>query len=170
MRNRKRSSCASGSGNVPSYSIGFWVASTMNGVGSGRVMPSTVTCCSSIASSSADCVLGVARLISSASTTWATIGPGAELELAGALVVDRDAGDVARQQVGRELDALEGAAGRARQALGQHRLADAGHVLDQQMPGGREPDDGQLGLGVFSNQDLLDRRDEIAQRLRAAHR
>ena len=31
----KRSSCASGRGYVPSYSIGFWVASTMNGRPSG---------------------------------------------------------------------------------------------------------------------------------------
>ena len=30
-----RSSCASGSGNVPSYSIGFWVAMTRNGDGIG---------------------------------------------------------------------------------------------------------------------------------------
>ena len=35
------------------------------------------------------------------------IGPGAEVELAGALVVDRRAGDVGRHQVGRELDARE---------------------------------------------------------------
>ena len=35
--NRKRSSWASGSGYVPSYSTGFWVATTMNGSGSGCV-------------------------------------------------------------------------------------------------------------------------------------
>jgi hypothetical protein len=34
-------SWASGSGKVPSYSMGFWVAMTMNGCGSGRVVPST---------------------------------------------------------------------------------------------------------------------------------
>ncbi len=39
-------------------------------------MPSTVTCSSSITSSSADCVFGEARLISSASTMWWKIGPG----------------------------------------------------------------------------------------------
>ena len=38
--------------------------------------PSTVTCFSSIASSSALCVLGLARLISSASSTCANTGPG----------------------------------------------------------------------------------------------
>src|SRR3990170_131602 len=72
----KRSSCASGSANVPSYSMGFWVAMTRNGSGIRWVTPSMVACRSSMHSRSADCVLGVARLISSASTIWAMIGPG----------------------------------------------------------------------------------------------
>src|SRR3990170_3819299 len=72
----KRSSCASGRAKVPSYSIGFWVAMTRNGDGIGYVTPSIVAWCSSMHSSSALCVFGVARLISSASTTWAMIGPG----------------------------------------------------------------------------------------------
>ena len=49
---------------------------TKNGAGSARVSFSTVTWCSSIASSSALCVFGPARLISSASSTWANTGPG----------------------------------------------------------------------------------------------
>ena len=73
---RNRSSCASGSGKVPSYSMGFWVAMTMKGAGSGRVTPSTVTWRSSMASRSADWVFGVARLISSVSTICAMTGPG----------------------------------------------------------------------------------------------
>ena len=73
---RKRSSCASGSWYVPSISIGFSVASTKNGDGRTWVSPATVTCCSAIASSSADCVFGVARLISSASSTCVKTGPG----------------------------------------------------------------------------------------------
>ena len=72
----KRSSWASGSAKVPSYSIGFWVAMTRNGSGIGWVTPSIVAWRSSMHSSSALCVLGVARLISSASTTWLMIGPG----------------------------------------------------------------------------------------------
>src|SRR5579864_3300973 len=73
---KKRSSWASGSGNVPSYSIGFCVARTRNGSSRRRVSPSTVTCCSAIASSSADWVFGIARLISSTRTTFAKTGPG----------------------------------------------------------------------------------------------
>ena len=55
--------------------MGFWVAMTMKGGPSGCVWPSTVTWRSSIASSRADWVRGVARLISSASTMLAKIGP-----------------------------------------------------------------------------------------------
>ena len=61
---------------MPSYSIGFSVAIKRNGSGSRRVTPSAVTCCSAIASSSADCVFGIARLTSSTRTTFAKIGPG----------------------------------------------------------------------------------------------
>ncbi len=76
MLNMNRSSCASGSGYVPSSSIGFCVAKTWNGSSSLYVLPCTVTRCSCIASSSADCVFGGVRLISSASTMFAKIGPG----------------------------------------------------------------------------------------------
>src|SRR6266508_1208945 len=71
-----RSSCASGNGYVPSYSIGFCVAITMNGRASSYETPSTVTCCSCMHSSSADCVLGEARLISSTRRRLAKTGPG----------------------------------------------------------------------------------------------
>src|SRR6185503_9820235 len=76
----KRSSCDSGSGKVPTCSEGFCVAMTKKGVGSLRVSPSAVTWCSSIASSSADWVLGVARFTSSARITCAKIGPGWKLK------------------------------------------------------------------------------------------
>src|ERR671937_475364 len=76
MRIVKRSSCASGSGYVPSYSIGFCVAMTMNGRPSSYETPSIVTCCSCMHSSSAACVFGDARLISSTSRRFANTGPG----------------------------------------------------------------------------------------------
>src|SRR6185437_15138035 len=75
MSNRKRSSCASGNGYVPSCSIGFCVASTKNGSGRRIVWPLAVTLCSCIASSSAAWVRGGARLISSARTMLAKTGP-----------------------------------------------------------------------------------------------
>jgi len=69
----------------------FWAAGELEGpvhldgvlrgddderVGEGWVSPSTVTCPSIIASKSAAWVFGGARLISSASTTFANTGPG----------------------------------------------------------------------------------------------
>ena len=51
----KRSTCASGSGYVPSDSIGFWVAITRNGAGTACVSLPIVTWRSCITSSSADC-------------------------------------------------------------------------------------------------------------------
>ena len=74
-RMRNRSICASGSGNVPAVSTGFCVATTKKGRASARVTPSTVIWHSSIHSSSALCVRGVARLISSASRTLQKAGP-----------------------------------------------------------------------------------------------
>ena len=76
-----------------------------------------MTCASFIASSRADCVRGVVRLISSASTMLAKIGPGLKSNSRCLLVVDGHAQDVAGQQVGRELDAAE----RAVDAAGQGR-------------------------------------------------
>src|SRR3954447_19408673 len=57
-------------------STGFCVATTRNGSGMGQVAPSTVTWLSSMHSSSADCVFGLARLISSPMTTFAKTAPG----------------------------------------------------------------------------------------------
>ncbi|MCY1225667.1 hypothetical protein D9M72_378700 [compost metagenome] len=73
---RKRSSCDSGKAKVPPWLTGFCVAMTKKGSGNGRVAPSMVTCPSSMASSNALWLLGVARLISSASTSSANTGPG----------------------------------------------------------------------------------------------
>ena len=110
----KRSICASGSGKVPSSSIGFWVATTRKGAGSACVSPSIVTFASCIASSRADWVRGVARLISSATTTLAKIGPGRKSKLGGLLVEIGNTGDIAWQQIGRELNAPGAAAERLR--------------------------------------------------------
>ena len=70
-----RSTCASGSGYVPSDSIGFCVAITRKGSGTGYVVCAIVTWCSCITSSSALCTLAGARLISSASRKLQKTGP-----------------------------------------------------------------------------------------------
>ncbi len=99
----------------------------------------TVTRCSCIASSSALCVFGVARLISSASTMLAKMRPLAEAERllpARALVDDRGADDVGRHHVGRELDARELQLQRLGHGAHQHGLAEAGHALEQRVRAG----------------------------------
>ena len=73
---RKRSICASGRGKVPCDSIGFCVAITKKGVSSLYETPSIVVCRSSMHSSSADCVRGVVRFISSAIKMFVKTGPG----------------------------------------------------------------------------------------------
>ena len=55
--------------------MGFCVARTMKGEGSGMVVPSIVTWRSCIASRRADWVFGEARLISSARMMFPKIGP-----------------------------------------------------------------------------------------------
>ena len=71
----KRSSCASGNGNVPWDSSGFCVAATIKFCVIAQVSESIVTCPSAIASSRLACVRGVARLISSARRISVKIGP-----------------------------------------------------------------------------------------------
>ena len=56
--------------------MGFWVAITMNGDSRPYVVPSTVTWASSMHSSIAAWVFGLARLISSPTTMFAKIPPG----------------------------------------------------------------------------------------------
>src|ERR1700730_11772490 len=82
-----------------------------------------------MASRSADCVLGVVRLISSATMMLAKIGPGLNWNSCAA-----------------GLNTLERAIERARERLRQSSLADAGNVFDEQMAarekgGERELDD-----------------------------
>ena len=94
-----------------------------------------VTRCSCIASSSADCVLGGVRLISSASTMLAKIGPGANTICRrpgrGVFLDDVGAGDVGRHQVGRELDAVELQLQHLRERRDEQRLRQARHADDQ---------------------------------------
>ena len=100
-----RSSCASGSGNVPSCSIGFCVAITRNGAGSG-------------VRDAVDRDLPLGHRLEQRRLRLRRrpvdlvdeqdVGEdraGAELEVARLLVVDREPGDVGRLQVGRALDA-----------------------------------------------------------------
>ena len=103
------------------------------------VVPATVTDRSCIASSRADWVLGVARLISSASTRLAKTGPRWNSNRRppfGRLVQDVRADQVGRHQVGRELDPLELQVQRVGQRPDQQRLAQPRHAFEQHMSAG----------------------------------
>ncbi len=98
---------------------------------------------------------------------------GLELEVPPLLVVDAHAGDVRRQQVGGELDTPHRAVDGPGQRLGEHRLAHARHVLDEQMAlreqhGQREPHDLGLALdhGLHRPADPLRRGGQIPPRAR----
>ena len=114
---------------------------------------------SAMDSSRADWVLGEARLISSARTMLLNTGPGRNSKALRLPVPDGDAHDVGGQEVGGELDAAERAVDRRGEGLGQAGLADAGHVLDEEVPLGdqaeqRELDD--LGLALDHLLDVAD--------------
>ena len=148
---KKRSIWASGNGKVPKDSSGFWVASTIKGSARRLVTPSTVICLSSMASSRADWVRGVARLISSANTKLVKAGP--ELELTGLLVVEIDAGQIGGQQVGCELHPFEAPAHRARKCTQEHGFAGAGLIFQQYMASAEEADQNFLGSILLAHND-----------------
>ena len=81
---------------------------------------------------------------------------GLKFETAVIAVEDRGADDVGRQQVAGELDAPERQAEDRRQAAREQRLADAGNVLDQQVPVGEQAGDGEADLVLLAKDDLAD--------------
>ena len=78
-----RSSCAGGSGYVPSWpAVGFWVAITMKGGAIGRVVPVDGDVTFLHRFEQAGLRLGVARLSSSTSSTWVNTGTRPEVNQA----------------------------------------------------------------------------------------
>ncbi len=113
-----------------------------------------------MASSSADCVLGGVRLISSASRMLEKIGPAHEGPGAaaggGVFFNDVGAGDVGRHQVRRELDALEDQAERLRQRAHQQRLGRSRQAGDQAVAAHKQRDHHLFDDLVLSDNHLAD--------------
>jgi len=82
--------------------------------------------------------------------------PGAELEARALLVEDAHAGDVAEQQVGRELHARKAATHGARQRLREQRLPCAWVVFDDQVPAGQQGEDSGLNDVFLAEDDCGD--------------
>ena len=78
------------------------------------------------------------------------------------LVVDADAEDVARQEVARELDAPQLAADGLGEGARERGLADAGHVLDEQVPAREERHERELDGVLLALEGALD---GLSQRL-----
>ena len=152
-RSRKRSSCASGSGNVPSSSIGFCVASTRNGRGSAHrhAVDGDLLLLHRLEQRALRARRRAVDLVGEDDVRDERAG--AELELARLLVVEVDASDVGRHQVRRELDAPERAADAARERLREHRLAEPGHVFDQHVPVAEHRDERELDDVVAADDD-----------------
>ena len=83
-------------------------------------------------------------------------GTGPVFEAAGLLVEDVDPGHVAGEEIGSELDALEGAADRTRNRFGQDRLADPGDVLDEDVTATEQCDEHEEHLMPLADDDSLD--------------
>ena len=81
-------------------------------------------------------------------------GAGPKLELPAFLVIVVDAGDVRRHQIRRELNPLELAIQGISQGPGQGRLANARHILDQDMPPAQHGGQGQLHHFPLAHQGL----------------
>ena len=117
----------------------------------------TVTVCSCIASSSADWVFGVARLISSASTMLAKTGPASNRKTRspeGVLGDDVGADDVGGHQVGRELDAAELEVERLAERPDQQGLAQPRHALEQRVPSSDHADEDAANDLLLADDEL----------------
>ena len=89
--------------------------------------------------------------------------PLSQLEVGAALVVDRDAEDVAGQEVTGELDAPEIAADGAGQGASEGRLAHTGHVLDQQMTAAKQRHERKLDHIGFALERPFDGRSQSGE-------
>jgi hypothetical protein len=87
-------------------------------------------------------------------------------EFAAALIEDARADDVAGQQVGRELDALEVTADRGRERAAGQRLGNAGHPLEQHVSVGQQRHHQRVDDLGLTDDGL---RERVAHRLRCAH-
>ena len=153
-----RSSCASGSGYVPSISSGFWVARTKNGASSGEPL-----------ASDGDLVLlhrleqarlglrgGPVDLVGEDEVREDR--PGLELEDPLAVLLDEDvrARDVGRHQVRRELDPAERAVDDVGDGPHEHRLAEARDALEQDVAVGEQAGERLADERGLADDDLAD--------------
>ena len=142
-----------GGDRCPSYSIGFCVATTTNGSGSGRAIAvdAHLPFLHRFERARPGSWAGV-RLISSASSRLVNTGPGRKASSTGPEC--HGAGQVGRQHVGRELHAAELDTDRARERVGDQGLGDAGHAFEQQVAADGHRREQHLNDAVLADDDL----------------
>jgi hypothetical protein len=86
-----------------------------------------------------------------------------DVELLAADAVDPGAEQVGRDQVGGELNAVEGAADHPREGLDSERLGHPGDAFDQQVPLRQQPDEHPLDQPVLPDDHPLDLEDRALQ-------
>ena len=115
------------------------------------MVPPIVTCCSCIASSSADCTLAGARLISSARMIWAKSGPfltrNSWFFWSKIIVPITSAGSRSGVNWMREKVAWMISASVRTASV----LARPGHALEQDVPAGQQPDEQPLDHHVLAD-------------------
>ena len=134
-------------------------------LGTGCVSCAIVTWRSCITSSSADCTFAGARLISSASRKLQKTGPSSVSNVAGRRQEDARADEVGRDEVRRELDALEAPVEHLRGRLDRERLRQAGHALDQQVAAREQADEDALEHRVLARDHALDLEEGLLEQL-----
>jgi hypothetical protein len=87
-------------------------------------------------------------------------------ELAPGLVVDHRADDIGRQEVGRELNALELHGQRIGQRLHGECLGQARHPLQEDVPPGQKADQDPLDHGLLADDDFPDLRVQLLDECR----
>ena len=129
---------------------------TWNGRSSGNVVPSTVTCALLHRLEQRGLRLGRRPVDLVGQDEPGEQRPVPERELAGTLVPHERAGDVGRQQVGRELDAAERQAERLRERAGGEGLAEARVVLDEHVPAGEHRGEDEFERPTLADDRALD--------------
>ena len=151
-----RSICASGSGYVPSDSIGFWVAMTRNGSGTGCVVVPDrhLPLLHHLEQRGLDLRGSAVDLVREEEV--AEDGPELGVERAVARAVDPRPDEVRRNEVGRELHARERPAEHAGRRLDRQRLREARDALDQEMALRQQADEHPLEHRVLPCDDPPD--------------
>ncbi len=118
-----------------------------------------------MASSSADCVFGGVRLISSARSTLAKIGPCTKVHVRwpgdGIFFDDVGAGDIGRHQIGRELDALEDQAENLGHGSHEQRFRRSRQTGDQAVAADEQPDADLFHHFVLADDHAVDLPDDL---------